>query len=82
MASKINQDISIGENLRILRKQSGYSQEGFAAQLEIMEISSSREIISQIELGHHNITVRMLLALKQLYHVNSFDEFFTNLHLD
>ena len=68
MACKINQDISIGENLRILRKQAGYSQEEVAAQLQIMGLCASREIISQIELGHHNIT--------------SFDEFFANLELD
>lgn len=82
MACKINQDISIGENLRILRKQAGYSQEEVAVQLQIMGLCASREIISQIELGHHNITVKMLLALKRLYNVTSFDEFFANLELD
>ena len=49
MACKINQDISIGENLRLLRKQAGYSQEEVAAPLQIMGLCASREIISQIE---------------------------------
>ena len=52
MSTKLSQDVSIGENLRILRKRAGYSQERAAAQLELMGISMSREIISQMESGH------------------------------
>ena len=44
MSTKLSQDVSIGENLRILRKRAGYSQERAAAQLELMGISMSREI--------------------------------------
>ena len=69
MSTKLSQDVSIGENLRILRKRAGYSQERAAAQLELMGISMSREIISQMESGHHNIR-------KQVYEVDSFDDFF------
>ena len=53
MSTKLSQDVSIGENLRILRKRAGYSQERAAAQLELMGISMSREIISQMESGHY-----------------------------
>ncbi len=38
----------------------------------------SREIISQMELDHHNIRVSILLALKEIYHV-IFDEIFADL---
>ena len=70
MSTKLSQDVSIGENLRILRKRAGYSQERAAA------ISMSREIISQMESGHHNIRISVLLAFKQVYEVDSFDDFF------
>lgn len=59
-----------------LRKRAGYSQERAAAQLELMGISMSREIISQMESGHHNIRISVLLAFKQVYEVDSFDDFF------
>ena len=74
MSTKLSQDVSIGENLRILRKRAGYSQERAAA--ELMGISMSREIISQMESGHHNIRISVLLAFKQVYEVDSFDDFF------
>ena len=57
-------------------KRAGYSQERAAAQLELMGISMSREIISQMESGHHNIRISVLLAFKQVYEVDSFDDFF------
>ena len=80
MAHIINQDISIGDNLRILRRRAGFSQEQVSAQLQIMGFTMSREIISQMELGKHNIRVSVLLALKKLYQA-SFDEIFQDLDL-
>lgn len=76
MSTKLTQDISIGENLRFWRKKANLSQEQVAAQLELKGISVSREIISQMELGHHSIRISMLFALKDLYKVKSFDDFF------
>lgn len=79
MSDKIKQDISIGANLRRLRKHAKLSQEEVAAKLDLMGLSTSREIISQIELGRYSIRVSVLLALKQIYHVPTFDEFFQDL---
>lgn len=78
MSSVINQDISIGSNLKALRLRNKLSQEDVATQLQIMGFTMSREIISQMELGRHNIRVSVLLALKELYHA-AFDEFFVDL---
>ena len=79
MSTKLSQDVSIGENLRILRKRAGYSQERLQQeQLELMGISMSREIISQMESGHHNIRISVLLAFKQVYEVDSFDDLSCN----
>lgn len=79
MSDKLKQDISIGDNLRSLRKGAKLSQEEVAAKLELMGLSISREIISQMELGRYSIRVSVLLALKQIYNVSTFDDFFKDL---
>ena len=79
MSKKLKQDISIGANLRRLRKQSGLSQEKVATQLQLVGIDISREIISQMELGNYSIRVSILRALKDIYQVDSFVEFFRDL---
>ncbi len=78
MASVINQDISIGPNLKALRLRNKMSQEDVAIQLQILGFTISREIVSQMELGRHNIRVSILLALKELYHA-TFEEIFVGL---
>ena len=78
MSGKLKQDISIGDNLRLLRKQAKLSQEDVSAKLGL---STSREIISQMELGRYSIRISVLLALKQIYNVATFDEFFKDLEL-
>ena len=80
MSCIINQDISIGANLKALRQRCGLSQEEAAAKLQVMGFAISREIISQMERGCHNIRVSVLLALKDIYHA-SIDEFFADLSL-
>lgn len=79
MSAKLKQDISIGDNLRMLRKRAGLSQEAAAAKLQIMELPVSREIISQMELGKYSIRISVLLAMKEVYKVKSMDEFFDKL---
>ncbi|WP_312614982.1 MULTISPECIES: helix-turn-helix transcriptional regulator [unclassified Oscillibacter] len=81
MSEKLKQDISMGTNLKRLRKHARLSQEQVAASLELMGLSISREVLSQMERGRYNIRVSVLLALKELYHVESFDEFFQDLRL-
>ena len=78
MSFVINQDISIGSNLKALRLRNKLSQEDVAVKLQVMGFTMSREIVSQIELGRHNIRVSVLLALKELYNA-TFDEIFADL---
>lgn len=78
MSTKLKQDISIGENLRKLRRTAGLSQEEVAAQLQVMDLPVSREIISQMELGKYSIRISVLLALRELYHAN-IEDFFDGL---
>ena len=75
---KIKQDISIGDNLRNLRKRMGLSQEKVAGLLELRGLSVSREMLSQMELGRYNFRVSVLLALKDIYNA-TFEEIFENL---
>lgn len=79
MSKILNQDISIGNNLRSLRCRAGLSQENVAGKLQVMGFTISREIISQIELGKHNIRISVLLALRELYEA-TFDEIFSDIH--
>ncbi|MHB8061758.1 MAG: helix-turn-helix transcriptional regulator [Ruminiclostridium sp.] len=80
MSEKIKQDISIGDNLRALRRSAKLSQEEVATKLQVMGLSVSREMLSQMELGRYNIRVSILLALKQIYNA-TFEDFFKDLHL-
>ena len=81
MIMKIKQDISIGDNLRTLRKKAGLSQEEVAVKLQVLEQSISREIISQMECGKYSIRISVLLAMKEIYKVKSMDDFFDGLSL-
>jgi transcriptional regulator with XRE-family HTH domain len=78
MSEKIKQDISIGNNLKALRQNVNLSQEQVAAKLQMMGLSVSREMLSQMELGRYNIRVSILVALKQIYNA-TFDDFFKDL---
>ena len=63
---KIKQDISIGENLKKLRKKAHLSQEEVAAMLELKGLSVSREMLSQMEQGRYSIRVSVLFVLKEI----------------
>lgn len=76
MCSKIKQDIIIGKNLKFLRQKAGYTQEQVVAKLQTMGFSISREMLSQMENGRYSIRVSVLMALKSLYGVSSYDDFF------
>ena len=64
--------------MKALRMRNKLSQEDVAVKLKLMGVTMSREIVSQMELGHHNIRVSILLALKELDHT-TFDEIFADL---
>lgn len=80
MAKVLNQDISIGDNLRVLRCRAGLSQEKVASNLQILGYRISREIISQMELGKHNIRISILFALKEMYKA-TYEEIFDGVHV-
>ena len=76
MTMKCKQDLSIGPNLKRLRKAAGLTQAMAVAQLQLLGFAISREILSQTENGRYNVPVSLLKALKQIYKVPSYDDFF------
>ncbi|PIR10253.1 MAG: transcriptional regulator [Gammaproteobacteria bacterium CG11_big_fil_rev_8_21_14_0_20_46_22] len=50
--------VAIGKNIRHLRKEQGYSQEGFAAFVNI-----SRAFYGRIERGEHNVSAMNLIKI-------------------
>lgn len=78
MVQKIKQDISLGSNIRNLRKQSHLTQEQVVARLQLQGLEISRSSYSQIECGTYSIRVSELVALAELFQVD-FNAFFENL---
>ena len=78
MSQKIRQDISLGNNIRKLRKLSHLTQEQVVARLQLQGIEISRSSYSQIECGTYNIRVSELIAHARLFQVE-YNAFFENL---
>jgi transcriptional regulator with XRE-family HTH domain len=78
MVQKIKQDISIGDNIRKLRKQAHLTQEQVVARLQLQGLEISRSSYSQIECGTYNIRVSELIALTEIFNVD-YNTIFENL---
>ena len=79
MSSGLKQDISIGQNLKRLRKNIHLTQEQVAAQLEVQGLPMTADILAKMEQGRYSVRISVLLALKEIYRIDSFDEFFAGL---
>lgn len=78
MKQKIRHDVSLGSNIRKLRRQSRLTQEQVVAQLQLQGIDISRSTYSQIECGTYNIRVSELRALAKLFRTD-YNAFFEDL---
>lgn len=67
---KQNNDISIGGNLRKLRKDANLTQEQVAIQLQLRNIFTTRSTYSQMESGTCNIKISELIALSEIFHTD------------
>lgn len=79
MSSGLKQDISIGKNLKRLRKAAGLTQDQASAQLEVMGLDINSDILAKMEQGRYSVRISVLLGMKKIYKVKSFDEFFSDL---
>lgn len=72
MSQKLRQirDVSIGVNLRKLRKEAHMTQEQVVAQLQLRNQPTTRSTYSQIESGTYNIRISELVALAEIFHTD------------
>lgn len=81
MSKKIKQDISIGKNIRALRRKMHLTQAQVVLKLGEHGIASSRSIYSQIECGTYSIRVSELAALSDIFNAD-YNAFFKNVESD
>ena len=80
MDAHLIQDLSIGDNLRRLRIKAGYTQEKLAQELQKSGYTTMcREKISRMERGQYSIRISLLVELKRILEIPSYDSFFENI---
>lgn len=72
---KIKYNVSLGANIRALRRDCGLTQEQTIAKLQLLGCSLTRGSYAKIEAGIQNISVQELLAMKEVFHAD-FEDFF------
>lgn len=70
MNEKIRQDISLGSNIRALRRKAHLTQEQVVAKMDERGLACSRSIYSQMECGRYNIRVSELAAFREIFGVD------------
>ena len=76
---KIRTDMDMGNNLRRIRLENGFTQDRLVARLNLMGINNiTRAIYSRYETGELNVPVSVLVALHCIYGC-AYDKFFENL---
>ena len=73
MAQKIKQDICIGANIRKIREEKGIKQTELVAQVQLQEVSITREALVKIEGGRQHIQATQLRAIRDALHT-TYDE--------
>lgn len=74
---KIKQgEIGIGQNLKRLRLAAGLTQEQVTAQLTVRGLPMDRSVYAHMERNNYSIKVSNLAALKEIFGVSTYDEFF------
>jgi transcriptional regulator with XRE-family HTH domain len=66
---KENNENTIGRNIRRLRIERGYGQTELVRELQLLNISMTRETLVKIERGIQHIQLEQLKGIKQILHV-------------
>ena len=77
---KLKRNSNLGINLRRLRNDHGFSQEGLCSELQRRSCDVGRSTYQKYEEGRLNVPVNVLTELKMLYKC-TFDEFFMDTNL-
>lgn len=78
MEQKLRRDRDMGDNLRMLRKKNGLSQEKLCAELQRRSCDIGRSTYEKYEAGKLNIRISVLVQLHKIYGC-SYDDFFAGL---
>lgn len=81
MEQKLRRDLDMGDNLRMLRKKSGLSQENLCAELQRRSCDIGRSTYQKYETGELNIRISVLIQLRKIYGC-SYGDFFEGLDKD
>lgn len=81
MEQKLRRDRLMGDNLKKLRLQNGYSQEKLCALLQCRGCDIGRTTYAKYESGELNIRISVIVELRKIYGC-SYDDFFENLNVD
>ena len=73
MEQKIKQDICIGTNIRKIREAKGIKQTELVAQLQLEDVSITREALVKIEGGRQHIQATQLRGIRDALHT-TYDE--------
>lgn len=76
---KIRPDLDLGMNIKLMRVARNMTQEQVIAQIQLRGLDISRGVYSKIENNRMNIKVSELVALKSIFRLSSFDDFFKGL---
>ncbi|MCI8619867.1 MAG: helix-turn-helix transcriptional regulator [Oscillospiraceae bacterium] len=75
---KIRRDRNMGDNLRRLRQENQFSQEGICKELQLRGCDIDRSTYAKYEYGELNIRASVLITLRKIYQC-AYDEFFAGL---
>lgn len=81
MEQKLRRDRNMDTNLRKLRKQHGFSQEGLCAELQRRSCDIGRSTYQKYEQGELNIRISVIMELRKIYNC-TYDDFFEGLDQD
>lgn len=70
----------IGQNLKMIRLQAGYSQTQLVTKLQLAGINISLDIYKKIEQNKYNIDIEIIVAFHDLLNV-SYDDIFYGLSI-
>lgn len=73
--------LGIGQNIKKLRIEAGYSRTEFVREIQLLGIKMTYDIYKKIEINKYNIRISELIAIKQILNT-TYDDLFANLSID
>ncbi|WP_432650490.1 helix-turn-helix domain-containing protein [Huintestinicola sp.] len=71
-------ETAVGNNVRLLREKSGFTQEQLAAKLQLSGCDITRSAVAKIEVGQRHLYPDEIILIKKILSVE-YDDFFKGL---